>query len=130
MGKTKTFDENIFRNIALIISIIGFIGSLCFLLKTGRNQSSILLTTLFIIWVLTPFLGLFFANKTSTNWRIDSRKLFYWFTVILTIVSLIAYSGLLTPQKKKSTFLFLSVPLISLLFIIIFITKVRKLKDK
>jgi len=119
MKETKAFDINILRIIALTTSIIGAVGSLYFMFNASRNQNSILLIILFTSWVLSPFVGLFFAIKISNRWKINSRKLFYWLTIILTIGSLIAYSGVLTPPKTKLTFLFLLVPLISLLAIII-----------
>ena len=130
MTETNTFDKNILRTIALTTSIIGAVGSLYFMFNASRNQNSILLIILFTGWVLSPFVGLFFAIKISNRWTINSRKLFYWLTMILTIGSLIAYSGILTPSKTKLTFLFLVIPLMSLLLIIIFIARVRKLKNK
>ena len=130
MTKTKTFDINLLRSIALTTSIFGAVVSLYLVLYAGRNQSSILLIILFIVWVLSPFIGLFFANKISKRWTLNTRKSFYWLTMILTIGSLIAYSGILTPPKTKLTFLFLVIPLMSLLLIIIFIARVRKLTNK
>lgn len=130
MTEKKTFNINFFRTIALTIATIGAVGSLYFMFSASRNQNSILLIALFTAWVLSPFVGLFFANKISNRWTVNSRKLFYWLTVILTIGSLVAYSGVLTPPKTKLTFLFLVLPFISLLSIMIFITRVRKLTNK
>ncbi|RTL59149.1 MAG: hypothetical protein EKK37_12650 [Sphingobacteriales bacterium] len=119
MTKTKTFNINIWRTVALTVSIIGAIVSLYFLLNAGRNQSSILLIMLFIGWVLIPFIGLFYFNKISIRWTNKSRKAFYWLTIILTTASLIGYSGVLTAPRTKLTFLFLVIPLISIIAIII-----------
>lgn len=119
MTETKTFNINIWRTVALTVSMIGAIVSLYFLLNAGRNQSSILLIMLFIGWVLTPFIGLFYFNKISIRWTNNSRKAFYWLTIILTTASLIGYSGVLTAPKTKLTFLFLIIPLISIIAIII-----------
>jgi hypothetical protein len=49
----------------MIVAIVGAIGSLYFMFKTGRNQKSILLIVLFTGWVLSPFAGLFLATKIS-----------------------------------------------------------------
>ncbi len=117
------------RTIALTSSIIGAFGSLYFVLHAGRNQSSIILIALFVVWVLSPFVGLFFANKISNRWTIDSRRLFYGLTLILTIGSLVVYSGIVIPPKTRLTPFFLLVPLISLLVIAI-VTRTLTLEKK
>ena len=130
MTEKKTFNINSLRTIALAIDSIGAIGSLYFMFNASRNQNSILLITLFTGWVISPFISFFVANKISNRWTPRTRSNLYWLTIILTIGSLVVYSGVLMPSKTKLTFIFLVVPLISLLFIIITILIARKSTNK
>ena len=130
MTEKKTFNIDSLRTIALTLAAIGAVGSLYFMFNASRNQNSILLIALFTAWVLSPFAGLFVANKISNRWTVHTRSSLYWLTIILTIGSLVVYSGALMPPKTKLTFMFLVVPLISWLLIIITILVTRKFSRK
>ena len=122
-------NNNLLHIIALISVIIGAVGSLYFMFNAGRHQKSVLLLTLFTGWVLAPFIGFVVADKIFTRWNIASRSKCWWLIIIISIASLIVYSGILLPRGTKLTFLFLIVPLISLLLIIITMFAVRNLKN-
>ena len=115
----KTSNLNLLQTMATIVAIAGAIGSLYFMFKAGRYQKSILLIALFTGWVLSPFVGLFFATKTSNRWIITARTLLYWLMIILAIGSLVAYSGALIPPGTKGAFVFLVAPFTSWVVIII-----------
>jgi hypothetical protein len=132
MTENNTSNQNILRATALTTLFVGTIGSLYFMLKVGSNQKSIILVVLFTVWVMSPFVGLFVAtllNKLQSG-IINSR--YYLTMIVLSIVSLIAYSGILTPTQTKPAFTFLVVPFLSWLIIltIIFITKRQNLKQQ
>lgn len=106
---------------ALIGVLVGAMGSLGLMLHAGRNNPSVLLILLFVIWVLSPFLALLVANVISKRWSAYSRSILYWLMLVLTIGSLVSYSGVLSPPGTKPAFVFLVVPLISWLLMVLVI---------
>ena len=111
---------SVLRTIALIALLFGAVGSLYFVINAGRNNRSILLPALFVIWVLSPFIILLIANSVSKRWSDLTRKTIYLLMLCVTIGTLIFYIAFNTHGNKR-TFIFLIVPLISWLFIIIVI---------
>jgi hypothetical protein len=126
----KTFNTTFLRTVALILVSVGAVGSLYFMFNASRNQNSILLITLFTVWILSPFVGLFLADKFSNRWTVTVRASLYWLMIILTIVSLVAYSGALNTPKTKNAFVFLIIPLISWLLMTMVILTARRLSRK
>jgi hypothetical protein len=119
-------NNNSLRVIAIILGVIGAVGSLYFMFNAGRHQKFVILLTLFNGWVLSPYAGFFFADKISTGWNIAARSKCWWLLIIISITALVCYSGVLLPPGTKLTFLFLIVPLISLLLLIITFVVIRK----
>ena len=126
----KTFNTTFLRTVALILVPVGAVGSLYFMFNASRNQNSILLITLFTVWILSPFVGLFLADKFSNRWTVTVRASLYWLMITLTIVSLVAYSGALSMPKTKNAFVFLIIPLISWLLMTMVILTARRLSRK
>ena len=123
----KMFNLNFLRILALIVMSGGAIGSLCLMFNAGRNQSSVILITLFTAWLLSPFAGLLIAEKISKRWTALTRLTLYWLMLVLTLGSLISYSGAFSPVGTKPAFKFLVVPLISWLLIVTVIPIVSRL---
>lgn len=109
----KLFTLNIFRLLALTAGLVGALGSLGFVLYTGRNNNSVLLVALFVIWVLSPFIALFVANLVSMRWPAFTRVMLYCLIIFLSVGSMVFYSGALRPSGTKPAFVFLVVPLLS-----------------
>ena len=130
MKDKKTSNPNLLQIMAIIFAFIGAIGSLYFMFRAGRNQKSILLMVLFTGWVLSPFLGMLWATKTSNRWIIPARESIYWLMIILAIGSLVAYSGSLLPSGTKTAFIFLVAPFTSWFVIVIGILISRRLSAK
>jgi len=126
----KTFNTNFLRTAALILLVVGAVGSLYFMFNASRNQKSILLITLFSGWILSPFVGLFLTEKFCKHWIVHVSSFFYWLMIILTIASLLGYSGALNTPKTKNAFVFLIIPLISWLLMIISILIARRFSRK
>ena len=105
--------------------IAGAIGSLGFTLKAGHKNSSILLVALFIIWVLLPFVVLSFVSKMSRAWKEPERVMLDMFILSIGMVSLISYSGIFIPSDTKPAFIFLMVPLISLILTILVLIVIK-----
>ena len=110
------------RAVALVLILIGAIGSIGLTLYTGRKNSSMLLMTIFVIWVLSPFVGLYIADRISKHWYQVTRISLYVLMLFIPVISLIAYSGILNRPDTKPAFMFLLIPLVSWILIAIVIT--------
>ena len=113
------------RTVALVVLLMGVVGSLSLVLYNGRNNKSILLIALFVAWVLSPFIGLLIADKVSKGWTDIARKTLYIIMLVLSMVSLLSYSGVLSPAGTKTAFVFLVTPLISWVVISILVLIAR-----
>ena len=125
MKKNLTF--SLLRAIAVVVVLAGAGTSLALTLHAGRNNKSVLLPALFFIWVLSPFIALMVAIAVSERWPALARAALYSFMIVLTLSSLVCYSGLLSPKGTKPAFVFLIVPLISWLVIAIAAWRARRL---
>lgn len=114
------------QTLAKLITIICLTGSLSFMFIAGSHQKSIILLSLFTVWVISPFAGLFLFPKLLKRSQVRSNVYQNWFMIILSICSLILYSRVLIPHIKKPAFLFLEGPLISWISILIFFLSGRK----
>jgi hypothetical protein len=132
MTDKKTSNINVLQTVALTIVVIGAAGSLFFMFNAGRNQKSILLMALFTAWVLSPFFGLFILNKILSRWTVaPARALVLWLMIILTMGSVVAYSGVLLPPETKTAFIILVAPLAAwILIVIIFLLSRKIFKQK
>ena len=110
---------NFLRSTALIVMLVGAGCSLGLMFYAGRNNPSVILISLFVIWVTSPFIALLVANVVSKHWSVQTRVTLYSLMLFLTFGSLVSYSGVLSPIGTKPAFVFLVVPLISWLLILI-----------
>jgi hypothetical protein len=117
--------HNTLQKAALAIAIIGAVASLMLVFYAGRNNNSIILRMLFIGWVLSPFAALIAAN-VSKRLANANTVLLYWLTIVIAILSLVLYSGILSPPGTKLTPFFLFVPLSAWVIITVFILSVLK----
>jgi len=109
------------RTIALVVMLFGAVASLYFVINAGRNNNSILLRAMFVIWTLSPFVAFLFADTISRRWPFLITLTLYWLMLAVTLGSLVCYSGAFNISKTKPAFIFLIVPLISWLLMIIVI---------
>src|SRR4051794_13716558 len=130
MTEKKKFNRNFLPMLAVIVTVIGAAYSLYFMFNMGRNQKSILLIVLFTGWVLSPFVGLFIANKVYSHWKPSARVSLYWLMIILTIGSVVAYSGAFNTPQTKPASTFLIVPFIAWLLILTVTLITRRLSRK
>ena len=98
--------------------------------SAGRKQNSIILLGLFTAWALSLFVGLFISNKISNSWTVPARRFLYWLIIVLTIGSLIVYSGAFNTPETKNAFIFLIFPMISWFLIVTVFLIARKLSNK
>ena len=127
MTDKKKSDQSFLRTTALIIALVGAVGSLYFMFSASRNQNSIILLGLFTAWVISPFVGFFISNKISNRCTPTARGLLYWLIIVLTIGSLVAYSGAFNTPETKNAFIFLIFPLISWILLLVTVLTARRL---
>jgi len=108
------------RAVALIAGVIGAIGSVSFMLRAGQSTPRLLLV-FFVIWVVSPFVALLWANRVSKRWSVVTRVTLYSVTLLVTLGSLVVYSELinLRPPGSANAFLFVAVPPASWVFMTI-----------
>ena len=113
MKNSKSSNQNILRSISLITLLLSTIGSMYFMFHAGSNQKSLVLIGLFTAWVFAPFVGLFVLNRLAQPITAKTSTSVYYTTVVLSVTSLIIYSGAVTPAQTKPAFTFLVVPFLS-----------------
>jgi len=107
----------ILRTAALTAVLVGAVGSTILLLHAGRNTPRFLLV-LFVIWILSPFVALGWANMVAKRWSLLTRATLFCVTLVITLGSLVAYAGRISPPKGSSrAFLFVIVSPASLLLL-------------
>lgn len=113
-GKTDGGFLRLLRTVAYISVLIGAAGSVGFTLRAGQRNPSRLLIALFIIWVLSPFVAMVFANFISNDWSDFTRATLHSIALILSLVSLAIYGQVaLGPPRAKTAFVFVVVPPLS-----------------
>lgn len=106
------------RAAAMIAVVAGAIGSVGLTLHVGRHNASRTLLSLFVIWVLSPFVALVFASIVSKRWPVLARTTLYSVMLVLTLGSLAIYGDVaFGPPRATPAFAFLVVPLASWLLI-------------
>jgi hypothetical protein len=114
--KVKNVDSKsvrVLHAIAVLMVLAGAAGSLGFTLYTGSHNPSVVLVLLFAGWVVSPFIALLLINVITKRWEVFDRLVLYGLMVMLTIGSMVIYSGLWSPPNAKTAFVFLVVPLLS-----------------
>ncbi len=109
--------SDLLHSIGLIIVLFGAIGSIYMMFNVGRNNSSLLLMTLFFAWDISPFIALLLIDKYSGRWTLFTRKTIYYLMILIPLFSVFFYSGIWNPPGTKPAFVFLVVPLISWILI-------------
>lgn len=121
----------VLHGVALIALVAGATGSLAFMFRAGQRTPRLLLL-LFTIWVISPFVALFWINIVSKRWSIRTRIMLYCVMLIVTLGSLAIYGELIDvrPPGSANAFLFVAVPPASLLFIMMVIPTVAFLSGR
>ena len=98
------------RAVALVAVAAGAGGSLGLMLRAGRRTPRFLLV-LFVIWVMSPFVALAWANMASTRWSVITRGTLHCVTIVVALASLAIYGGLVMPPAgSPGAFVFVAVP--------------------
>ena len=112
----NSFRLSALRTISLSMAIIGIMGSLVLMTHAGRHNQSLFLILLFTGWVSSPFLALL-ITYFSNHWS-DSRRVYlYFLMIVISLGSLIVYSGAFGIHGHHPAFVFIIIPLVSWLLI-------------
>lgn len=106
------------RESALLAVFVGAVGSAGLTIYAGRRNSSLLLMTLFLGWVLSPFVALAWAHARSRTWAGFTKTTLYWLMLVAAVVSPFIYGIIaLGPPRAKAAFVFVVVPPVSWLIV-------------
>ena len=121
---------SLLRTTAIIILFAGGVVSAWLTCDTGQGNRSLLLKSLFLIWILSPFIALIRLYTVSMQWSPLRRGLLYNLMLFVALVSMVAYSGEWNLPGMKPAFLFLTIPMLCWVLIILayFIVNFRKRK--
>jgi hypothetical protein len=110
-GSSKGEFLGLLRAVALVAVVVGAIGSVGLMLRAGRSTPRLLLV-LFVIWVLSPFMALAWANMVSKGWSVLTRATLYCVTLVITLGSLAIYGDVVVvaPAGSANAFRFVVVP--------------------
>lgn len=105
--------------LASVVSVaLGAVGSLAFMFRVGRHNPSVILMTLFTLWVVAPFVTMLSVPMLFKNWSVRSRAWFCFFTIIVALGSSGIYGEVAFGKpRSQPAFMFLVVPLVSLFVI-------------
>lgn len=99
------------RVAALAALTIGAIGSLAFMARMGRHQSSLLVIILFVVWDAAPFVLLGLTVRLADSWNAQLRAAVYSVSVAVSIASLGVYVlDTLAPPHPQPAFMYVLVP--------------------
>ena len=116
-AETVRSQPGYFRIAAMVAVLTGAVGSVACTLFAGRRNPSGILVTLFVLWVLAPFVGLAWAGFVSTRWPVLTRNTLYSVMLLLTLACLAIYgNAALHPPATRGAFIFLVLPPASCLF--------------
>jgi hypothetical protein len=119
-GRTDGAFLGLLQTAALIVVLIGALGSVAFTLLAGHRNPSSFLIFLFLIWVLSPFVALVFATFISKSWSVLARGTLHGAMLFLSLASLAIYGRVaLGPPRAKTAFVFVVVPPLSFLLAIV-----------
>jgi len=122
--------NSLLRSVTILILLFGAILSAILTLNAGRKNVSIILPALFLIWVLSPFMMLLFANYRLKRYIGNRYIIYYLVMILLSILSVIAYTGVLNPVNTKAAAVFLFTPLISWMIVIIGVAVIKRSKSE
>ena len=105
---------------ALIALLLGAAGSVGLMFHVGRRNRSELLLVLFVVWVLSPFVVLAWADMVSKRWAVLTRATLYGVMLTIALGSLAIYGRVaFGPPRPQPASVFLLVPPASWLLTVI-----------
>jgi hypothetical protein len=117
------------RLAALLAVVAGAASSIYFMLRIGHSQN--VLTALFTVWVLAPFVAAVLADVVSRSSSTMARATLYAVMLVLAVVSPAIYGSVaLGPPRPQPAFWFLMLPFASCLLLAITVPLARLVSDR
>ena len=110
-GRPDGGSPALLRAVALIAVVAGAVGSVGLILWVGRGNPSRVLLGLFVIWDLSPFIGLLLAEMVSKRWSVITRATLHIVMLVVALSSLALYGDVVLRPRPQPAFMFLVVPL-------------------
>lgn len=102
------------RRSAAIVAAFGALVAEALMLYAGRQNTHYLITALFIVWVASPFVLLFVADRYADNWPQPMRVTLAMLMLIITVATIVVYAARIAwPPRAQAAFVFVIVPPIS-----------------
>jgi hypothetical protein len=115
-----------FRILTRMVVLAGIVASLSLMFYTGRNNESILLMSVFTAWIVSPFMVLLAASQVSAGWPGKRQVVLNLIMLAIPAVSVLAYSGKVSPAGTRPAFMFIVMPLISWLIMVALYLQARR----
>jgi hypothetical protein len=109
---------DLMRSLALGVSTAGALGSFALTLQAGAKNGPAILTVLFLVWVLSPFIVLIISCMLSKRWSFRTRISLYFLMLMISFATLLTYGRLLSFSGVRPAFVFLVIPFISWILIL------------
>lgn len=104
--------------LARVATIVSAIVSLGCMFWVGQHNRSIVLVTLFALWVLSPFIGLLWTRRFAYWYQYAAQAMIYGLIFLVSIGSAIFYAiAAFGPRWHHPALPFLAAPLLSWLLI-------------
>src|SRR3954469_17261322 len=98
-------------------TVIGASGSLAFMIYSGRHAPPLLLV-MFVFWVLSPYVLLWWANRAAARWAAPTRSAVQFITLVVSVGSVAVYArDTLGPPHPQAAFVYTVIPPASWLLI-------------
>ena len=116
------------RIMAIIILFAGGLVSAWFTIDALQDYNSVFMKSIFLFWVLSPFLALLRAYELSGPWSAVRRGILYNLMLLIAFISMVAYSGEWNLPGIKPAFMFLMIPAFcwTLMIVAYFIVNVKR----
>jgi len=114
---TKGQAPGLLRALALSAIILAALASFALMLNVGHYHFNIL-TVLFTLWDLSPFVALIVIELFSKHWHVFSRVSLYCLMLIVAASSVTIYGSVVLRAPAQPAFAFLLVPLVSWVFLV------------
>ena len=120
--------NKVLRIAGYVVPMAGTAGSLFYIFESSRNQKSIVLISLFVLWVSSPFIGLAVINFASRTWPVIKQSILAGLIILISVVSIVFYSRLILLPNVRPAFVFLVVPFASWVIIAVDVLIIRTIK--
>jgi FtsH-binding integral membrane protein len=103
---------------AMVALFAGALGSVAATLYAGRHNHFVLLTAMFVVWVLAPFAGMFWVQSAARRMATPIRNGVSVAVVLVSVCSAVVYVLVAwRPPFRQAAFPFLALPVISWLVV-------------